>query len=262
MEKTPGKPQTAVVAGATGAVGEGVVLALISAGWHVHALGRNRDKLNSLMKRAAVHAQALLSIHVQDFEDEASTCRVCQRVMAHTDKVDMVIASIGGWWQGATIVQMPFADWRKVMQSNLDAHFLCAQQWWPVLLKQPQSAYVMINGGAALSPVPHAGAVSVAAAAQLMLKNVLATESHRHAPRVYSVLANTPVITRDRSQGQASWLNTQDLAAACLACFEDSDGLHHGATLVLNEKTAQAIDNNVEPIHWRWFDRSGSFGQA
>jgi NADP-dependent 3-hydroxy acid dehydrogenase YdfG len=252
------EPRIAVVAGATGAVGEGIVLALISAGWRVHALGRNSDKLNSLLMRAPADEQALLKTHVQVFEDEVSTQEICRRIMALSGKVDMVIASIGGWWQESTLAQTPFVDWRKVMQNNLDAHFLCVQQWWPVLLTQPQSAYVMINGGAALSPAPRAGVVSVAAAAQLMLKNALATESHRHSPRVYSVLANTPVITRDRPQGQASWLNTQDLAVGCLACFEDSDALHHGATLVLSPKPAQVIDSNSEPIHWHWVAALGS----
>jgi NADP-dependent 3-hydroxy acid dehydrogenase YdfG len=224
----------AVVAGATGAVGEGVVFALLAAGWVVHALGRDSAKLDLLVKRAPKKVQAHLHTHLQDFEDIASTDHVCKRVISSAGKVDMVVASIGGWWQGPCLLETSLSDWRMVIRNNLDAHLLCAQQWLPTLNQNPKAAYVLINGGAALHPVLTAGAVSIAAAAQIMLKSALANESGSQGTRIYGVLANTPVITRDRPQGNAQWLTTADLANACLTCFEDVSRLHVGESLVLN----------------------------
>jgi NAD(P)-dependent dehydrogenase (short-subunit alcohol dehydrogenase family) len=174
---------------------------------------------------------------VQDFEDIASTDHVCKRVISSAGKVDMVVASIGGWWQGPSLLETSLSDWRTVLRNNLDAHLLCAQQWLPTLNQNPRAAYVFINGGAALHAVPTAGAVSVVAAAQIMLKSALANESGSQGARIYGVLANTPVITRDRSQGNAQWLTTADLANACITCFEDVSRKHTGKTIVLNVKS-------------------------
>ncbi len=252
MTRATSKPFVCVIAGATGAIGEGIALVLLADGWQVHALGRDAGKLQALHSQTPDGLRTHLHVHVQDFEDEASMDRACQAVLATSGRVDLVIASIGGWWQGPSLAQTTLADWRKVMQSNLDAHFLCARQWWPVLLANKQSAYVMINGGAALSPVPHAGPVSIAAGAQLILKNVLAAESLNNSPRVYSVLANTPVITRKRPHGPVQWLDTQDLAKACVQCFEDTERMHNGASLVLHHKeTAHAEASNLRSsLEW------------
>jgi NAD(P)-dependent dehydrogenase (short-subunit alcohol dehydrogenase family) len=258
MEKSTGKPLVSVVAGATGAVGEGIALALLAAGWHVHAMGRDAVKLQTLVSKAPDNLRLHLHTHAQDFEDEKAVDETCRDVLATEGQVDMVVASLGGWWQGPDLAQTALADWRKVMHNNLEAHFLCARQWWPVLRANPQSAYVMINGGAALSPVAQAGPVSVAAGAQLSLKNALAAESHIMAPRVYSVLANTPVITRDCPAGRAGWLDTLDLANACISCFEDLDKSHHGATLMLNPKMNHSNHEYAKFAAWRWHDQVNS----
>jgi NADP-dependent 3-hydroxy acid dehydrogenase YdfG len=256
MEKSKGKPLVSVVAGATGAVGEGIALALLAAGWHVHAMGRDAVKLQTLVSKAPDNLRLHLHTHAQDFEDEKAVDETCRDVLATEGQVDMVVASLGGWWQGPDLAQTALADWRNVMHNNVEAHFLCARQWLPVLRRNPQSAYVMINGGAALLPVPHAGPVSVAAGAQLSLKNALAAESLKNAPRVYSVLANTPVITRDRPDGHPLWVDAYDLAAACVSCFEDTGRFHHGATLVLNQKVIHSKHEYTKFASRRWHETS------
>jgi NADP-dependent 3-hydroxy acid dehydrogenase YdfG len=251
MNKNLDKPLIAVVAGATGAVGDGVALALLEAGWHVHALGRDASKLDALMKRAPLHAQAHLHTHVQDFEDVESTNNVYKKVLLASGGVDMVVASIGGWWQGPTLLQTSMTVWRTVMRNNLDAHLLCAQQWLPAMHQNPNVAYILINGGAALHAVPTAGAVSIAAAAQMMLKSALANESGPSGARIYGVLANTPVITRDRPQGDPLWLTTADIAQACIECFEDTQGVHQSQSLILNATLSASVQKSENPRVWR-----------
>jgi NADP-dependent 3-hydroxy acid dehydrogenase YdfG len=252
MAQTNRKPLVGVVAGATGALGEGITLALLAAGWRVHALGRDAEKLQSLVSRVPGNLRTNLQTHSQDFENAISTEKTCENVLAASSYVDMVVASIGAWWQGPLLHETSLEDWRAVMCNSLDAHFLCAKQWLPALRQNAQSAYVMINGGAALSPVPHAGAISVSATAQLALKNILVVEARDKPPRVYSVLANTPVITKHRREGKSGWLTTTDIAEACSYCHQDFSRTHHGATLTLNEKPSPSTAITQSKANWHW----------
>jgi NAD(P)-dependent dehydrogenase (short-subunit alcohol dehydrogenase family) len=226
----------AVVTGATGAVGSGIVHALLQAGWQVHAVGRDQAKLKQLTENTRIPSPEQLHCHMQTAFDAQAMAQVRSNVLAISPSLQLVVASLGGWMQGPRLVEMDTAHWQEAMQNNLQSHWLCAKQWLPALAQNASAAYVLINGGAALAPVPGAGAVSVAAGAQITLKNALARESYPNGPRVYTVLANTPVITQTRPHGPSTWLGTDDIAHGCIACFEDSAATHHGKTLVLGEK--------------------------
>jgi NAD(P)-dependent dehydrogenase (short-subunit alcohol dehydrogenase family) len=232
---------TAIVVGATGAVGAGIVDALLSFGWQVHAIGRDQKKLSILQENVLKEYQQRLHCHAQHGFNAVEMARVRARVLEISPRLQLVIASLGGWKQGGKMVEVDVAQWSAVMRDNLDSHWLCAKQWLPALEQDANAAYVLINGGAALVPVPGAGPVSVAAGAQLSLKAVLAQESYPQGPRVYSVLANTPVITRARPQVQKAWLSTEDIARGCIECFEDQAATKHGATLVLGRKTNEIL---------------------
>jgi NAD(P)-dependent dehydrogenase (short-subunit alcohol dehydrogenase family) len=230
--------RTAVVSGATGAVGSGIAYALLELGWRVHAIGRDENKLKELIDLASVTNRAHLHSHLQQTFEESEILRVRQDVPAISPRIHLAIASLGGWAQGLRLLEIDTVQWSDVMRSNLEAHWLCAKQWLPVIEQSKDSAYVLINGGAALDPVTGAGPVSIAAAAQLALKAALAKESFPNAPRVYTVLANTPVITRLRPHGSELWIDAADVGRGCVRCFEDSVGAKHGATLVLGNKVS------------------------
>ena len=70
----------------------------------------------------------------------------------------------------------------------------------------------MINGGAAEYAIPHAGVISVVAAAQKMMSQVLHRELQSKNIRVYGVGAYALVRTKVRAQVPDLWLGPEEIA--------------------------------------------------
>jgi 3-oxoacyl-[acyl-carrier protein] reductase len=96
------------------------------------------------------------------------------------------------------------------MTEMFRAHFHFARAFVPALPRRPGSLYLGIGGGAALYPVPDAGLVSIAGAAQLMLTRVLAAETKDAGIAVRELVVNGPVTTRD-IPGPAEWITAAEI---------------------------------------------------
>lgn len=122
--------------------------------------------------------------------------QVVAEVKAAAPGLDAVVASLGGWWRGSPLTAVDPDLWRTLLEGSLTAHFLAARAFLPLIADRPGASYTMINGGAATFPVPGAGPVSVAAAGQLMLKHVLASEHGDRAVRINALVLNSIIQTR------------------------------------------------------------------
>lgn len=207
--------ERAVVAGGTGAVGEGIVRTLAGAGVNVFVPARSREKLERLKDR--LHAAAASRVHgdVVALDDLAAIEAWGERVAREEGPIDAVVASLGGWWQGEPIARVDEGTWRKVLEDGLHAHFRVARALVPRLAGRAAS-YTFVNGFSARAPYPGAGPVSVSAAAQLMLAQVLAAE-HQDAPLRVNALVLGPVVTRVRPNGPPEWITADDVGRVALA---------------------------------------------
>ncbi|MEL6307776.1 MAG: SDR family oxidoreductase [Chloroflexota bacterium] len=207
--------QTILVAGGSGQVGEGIVRQLLNAGAQVIVPSRNTQKLVQLRKLLdEPDEDRLITI-----EGSIGTVEGAEAIRDAVGEVHHVIASLGGWWQGKPLVDIDMDLWRRLLDNSLTAHFITAKTFLPVL---PEGAsYTIINGGATLHPVPNAAPISVSAAAQTMLGRTIATEN-KHIRANVLVLA-TPVLTRDRPQGQDGWLSADDAGRYCVYLASDAN---------------------------------------
>lgn len=201
-------PGTAVVAGATGEVGEGIVAHLLQRGWRVTALGRSASRLGELATRLG--APELLTTVVAPQDEDWGAAR-------SVDPPALVVASLGGWFSGPALTELPRADLDRVVGDGLVAHVLALQAFLPVLEAAGTGTYVMVNGAAALHPVPGSGIVSAVTAAELMLARVAAVEAV-HAT-IRSLVLSTPVRTRSRRTGPAGWITADDVGAEVLRLY-------------------------------------------
>lgn len=202
----------AVVLGATGEVGEGIVAALLARGWRVTAVGRSAERLAGLAARLG-GPDALRTAVLEPGDDG------WQRLAGSVGTPQLAVASLGGWSTGPALAVLPRPDFDRVLGDGLLAHLGAAQALLPAMERAGGGTYVMINGAAALAPVPGSGAVSVVTAAQLMLARVLAAEARAVAVR--SLVVATPVLSRSRPRGRSTWLSAGDVGAAVAALHAD-----------------------------------------
>ncbi|MGC3996511.1 MAG: SDR family oxidoreductase [Anaeromyxobacter sp.] len=199
----------AIVAGGTGAVGEGIVRMLAAAGVAVFVPARSRERLDGLLARLPAASRERVSGQVVAMDDVDAIAGFGREVARAHGPVDAVVASLGGWAQGEALLGVAEPVFRRALDDGLGAHFRVMRALAPQLVDHP-SSYTFVNGFSARAPYPQAGPVSVSAAGQLMLAQVLAAEL-ADAPLRVNALVLGPVMTRARTHGRPEWLRADDV---------------------------------------------------
>ena len=200
-----------LVAGGAGAVGEGIVRVCLEEGAEVVVPSRTQDKLDRFLEAIPEGNRDRLTTLVGEIGQETGARQLRDEIRRSKGQLDAVVASLGGWWQGPRLIETPLEQWQKVLTDNLTSHVVAAKTFLPVLGRRPGTSYLFINGGAALTPIPHSGPISVAAAAQLMLKDVLVAELPSLSVRINTLVIESFVVTREHRAGQAGWLTSEDV---------------------------------------------------
>lgn len=216
-------PKHILIAGASGAVGEGITQYCLSQGHLVTALVRNTDKQSqlqaTLQAKAGEIANLTFLINAYETEDQVEALR---QHLQDATPIDIAIASLGGWFHGPELAHLPLTDWHTIINNSLSSHFRFARAIIPLLEKQGKGTYTMINGGAALYPAPHSGVISVMAAAQKMMGQVFHQEVKTKGVKVYGVAAFTLVETRNSQNMSGLWLSAADIGKYVLDLSESS----------------------------------------
>ena len=207
----------AVVAGGTGSVGEGVVRALVGDGATVVVPYRNNAKrlrLEEYVQDVAADSGGAgrLVCMAADVGNLESMMAFRAELVKQFGRVDLGVACLGGWYYGYSLHNMPVEHWDQVINDNLKTHFICVRTLVSLMHERHQGVYVMINGGAAELIAPETGAVSIAAAAQLMTARVLKQEARETGIRIHSLMVYNPVKTRDRrTEVVDDWLSAEEV---------------------------------------------------
>jgi NAD(P)-dependent dehydrogenase (short-subunit alcohol dehydrogenase family) len=203
-----------LVAGGAGGVGEGIVRALLQAGHRVVVPSRNAEKLerlHALLDRAAGSPGELLTF-VGEIGTLAGALAVRDRIAREIGRLDVLVPSLGGWWEGGLLDATP-AVWDTVMDEMVRTHYVFAHVFVPVLRGQSGGGrYLGIGGGAAYYPILGSSLVSIAAAAQLMLTRALRLEVNDANVDVLELVVDGPVRTRDSEHLAApGWITAADI---------------------------------------------------
>lgn len=197
----------AVVCGGTGEVGEGIVAGLLIAGAKVAVPSRSGERLAELADRleaAGAPTERLVPLVGDLTEMPDGAHEVAAELSRLIGRPDLVVVAVGGWIQSDALADLEIDMWDAILDQSLRAHQLAAAAFVPLMRGRPGAMYVQINGAAARYPVPGAGAVSVAAAGQLMQAQVMAAEEAGNGIQVEALVLG-PVRTRSRDDA-ASWM--------------------------------------------------------
>ncbi|MGC5627406.1 SDR family NAD(P)-dependent oxidoreductase [Georgenia sp. Z1344] len=210
--------RTVLVAGGTGNVGEGIVRALLTSGARVVVPSARPGRLAELRELLGAERAARLELVDHPYESFDDAAALADRLADHglTDAV----AAIGGWHQGEHVWELTEETWRRDFLSTVTTHVALARAFVRAL--PADGSYTFITGTASVEAVATAGPVSMAGAAQLMLRQVVSAEA-AGSPRAVSLVLG-PIVSRSRPQGKKEWL-TADQAGEAVAHVVATPGL-------------------------------------
>ena len=169
-----------LVAGGAGGVGEAIVRALLAAGHRVIVPSRSRERLERLRcdtQRAPDHDPSALITLTGEIGTIDGAHAVRRRLAEDVGRLDALIPSLGGWWEGGLLDAGP-AVWDTVMDEMVRTHYrvrarLHAGAADPA---RRRALHRHRRRRAAYDPVHGSSLASIAAAAQLMLTRALRLE--------------------------------------------------------------------------------------
>jgi NADP-dependent 3-hydroxy acid dehydrogenase YdfG len=184
----------AIVAGGTGSVGEGIVKTLLEDDWVVIVPGRSESGLNKLATYCNHHADLKLhEVNISKLNEAETFYTLCKSTYP---PLHLFVATIGGWRQEHTLLNLNWEEWQSTLEDNLSSHFLAMKFGYPLLANE--GTYVHINGMGANAVIPTAGPTVAAAAAQMRLALTLAEEQKHDTRKVYEIVLGL-VNTRARN---------------------------------------------------------------
>lgn len=184
-----------VVAGGTGGVGEGISKWFIDNGATVIIPTRNSKKVDRAKAYIAPHSDNLIFIE-GEISNEKDAVRLRNEIIGRYGKIDAMISSLFGWWQGEKLTDLSEDKWAYLIKSSLTTHFVVGKTFIPYI--KEQGSYTLIIGLSSIRPVPHSGPISVANAAELMLRKVFSVEDQGRI-RINDINLG-PINTRTRTK--------------------------------------------------------------
>lgn len=225
--------RVALVAGGAGAVGEGAVEALLAAGAVVAVPSRSRARVDELRERlgAGDHLVGL----VADVGDQGGAASVRRRIIGDHGGIDIVVASVGGWWSGPPLVDVGLDVWRRYLESAVTPHLVLAQTFLPMVRERPGGVYAMVVGDTDVAPVPGASLTTVIASAVMGIYRSLDAENAAGAARLLALHLG-PVATRKVSRPDPSWYTAREIGEQVARVASDPSA--PGGVLELRSKAA------------------------
>jgi NAD(P)-dependent dehydrogenase (short-subunit alcohol dehydrogenase family) len=148
--------RVAVVTGAGSGVGRAATLALLKDGYRVVLAGRRQEKLEETAAGAA-EAGARALVVPTDVTDPAAVKVLFDRTREAFEHLDVLFNNAGMGLPPVPLEELDYAQWKKVVEVNLNGMFLCAQAAVRLMKSQDPRGGRIINNGSisAQTPRPH-----------------------------------------------------------------------------------------------------------
>jgi len=145
--------QVAIVTGGGTGIGRAAALALLGAGWRVALAGRRVEPLQEVAKAAPERALAVPT----DMTDPASVEALFSATVQAFGRIDLLFNNAGTGLSAAPLEDMAVADWKRVVDTNLNGMFYGIQNAFRVMKSQQPMGGRIINNGSisAHAPRPH-----------------------------------------------------------------------------------------------------------
>ena len=152
----------ALVTGASSGIGLACAQALAKDGWTVVMVGRRADALDKAIADAGVAGKNCVAIPT-DLTQESEVEALFKIIQQRFGRLDLLFNNAG--------ISLPYtlpgdvsgADWRRMVDINLNAAFYCLSHAFQIMQSQQPQGGRIINNGSISAHVPRPGAIAYAA---------------------------------------------------------------------------------------------------
>jgi NAD(P)-dependent dehydrogenase (short-subunit alcohol dehydrogenase family) len=148
--------KVAVVTGAGTGIGKAVAVALVDDGYSVVFAGRRAELLDAAVKCAGEASSRCLAVPT-DVTSPESVRALFARTKEQFGRLDVLFNNAGIGTPPIPMEDLPFEQWKAVVDTNLHGAFLCTQEAIRIMKAQTPRGGRIINNGSisAHSPRPH-----------------------------------------------------------------------------------------------------------
>ncbi len=228
--------KSALVSGATGALGSVVVRRLLDHGVRVAAFYRGGDGRTELENFLGEQKGKVRFLQA-DVTDEKQVQAAVKAAVDELGRVDILLNIAGAWRGGKELWDTPEEDWNFLMNLNTKSVFLLCKFVLPYMIRQDYGKIVSVAARPALEKRFRAksSAYSVSKAGVVVLTETMAEEVKKYNINVNCVLPSTIDTVENRRtmpQGDTSrWVRPEDIADVILFLVSDESKVTSGAAI-------------------------------
>jgi NAD(P)-dependent dehydrogenase (short-subunit alcohol dehydrogenase family) len=240
--------RTVLVTGGNGGIGLAMAMACGRAGARIVLWGRNEGKNAEAIEALTAEGIAAHAF-VCDVSDEAAVdATFAASIDAAGGRIDAVFANAGRGGTGTRFIDTSLADWRAVMQINLDGVFLTFRAAARHMIEAGGGSLVAISSTSAIHGAAGNEAYGTSKTALLGLVRALAVGLARHQIRVNALLPGW-TLTEMAATGYASdkfrsitvgrtpvrrWADPSEMGPAAVFLADPTSTFHTGDTMTVD----------------------------
>lgn len=194
--------QVAIVTGAAGGIGAGIVRSLSEAGASVVLTDYDAERLDAAERAALEYADrdAIAAIEA-DVTAKADVTRLAAEAIERFGRLDVLVNNAGVLRVGPSL-EISEEEWNLVLSSNLTSAFLCSQAVLPHMIENGRGAIVNITSVAADAYTTNHVHYAASKAGMIALTRDLGYEMAPHGVRINGV-SPSAVLSRMNQEGLA-----------------------------------------------------------
>jgi NAD(P)-dependent dehydrogenase (short-subunit alcohol dehydrogenase family) len=148
--------KVALVTGAGTGIGKAAALALSQEGYAVVLSGRRKDKLEEV----AAQAKSRTLVVPCDVGDVAAVRAMFAKAKETFGRLDLLFNNAGIGAPGVPLEDLPYEQWKAVVDTNLTGAFVCTQEAIKIMKSQDPRGGRIINNGSISAHAPRPNSVA------------------------------------------------------------------------------------------------------
>jgi NAD(P)-dependent dehydrogenase (short-subunit alcohol dehydrogenase family) len=146
-------PKVAIVTGAGSGIGKQTALAFLKEGYAVALAGRRKAPLETTAAESGSAASHALAVPT-DVGDPDAVHNLFLQTKETFGRLDVLFNNAGIFGPSVLFEDIPSAEWKAVVDTNLTGSFLCAQEAFRIMKRQDPAGGRIINNGSISAHVP------------------------------------------------------------------------------------------------------------